>query len=296
MGMIEGKHYARERLLDVAGHVLHAYFAAPLVTSRLEQKAVIVHGEDLMPMIEFVEKLEAKLGPDAAKDTFFPLYVDYMCFKTAIEAGHPPVVAVLGADLGKADLGWDCGACGFPTCAEFNKYKTEHGGLGRIGTGPCCAWKNFDYGIACDHACAAAGEFNVENRILGTFGMVSYALGYLEDVTATLTLSLGPPVELWWYNRPSLAKWREYDHINEHFRRNYAFHYQMFSSDLRPPVKKDGPWWEKDREFVRIEPDTQYSEYQERLMAMLMETVVEVRPKVDEFKERMRKRTEETAK
>ena len=61
MGMIDGKLCAQERLLDVAGHVLHAYLGAPLVTSRLDQKAVIVHGEDLIPMLEFVERLEAKL-------------------------------------------------------------------------------------------------------------------------------------------------------------------------------------------------------------------------------------------
>ena len=292
MGMIDGKHYAQERLLDVAGHVLHAYFKCPQTTGRLNQQAVIVHGDDLLPMLEFVEKLEEKLGGDAAKDTFFPLYVDYMCFKTAIEEGCPPVVLVLGADLGKAELCWDCGACGFTTCAEFNKYKTEHGGLGRLGTGPVCAWKNFDYGMVCDYACAAAWEHNVENRILGTFGMVSFALGYLDDVSTALTLSLGPPKELWWYSRPSLAKWRDYEHINEHLRKNYAFHYQMFSSDLRPPIKKDGPWWEKEREFVNIEPDPKYSEYQEQLMAAIMETVVEVRPKVEQGKERMRKRTE----
>ncbi|UCD56632.1 MAG: hypothetical protein JSV16_12485 [Candidatus Hydrogenedentota bacterium] len=296
MGMIDGRLYAQERLLDVAGHVLHAYYGTPQVTSRLDQKAVIVHDEDMMPMLEFVEKLEAKLGEDAAKNTFFPLYVDYMCFKTAIEQGYPPVVLILGADLSIADLGWNCGTCGFRTCSKFNKYKKEHGGLGRIGMGPVCAWKNFDYGMACDYACAAAAECNVENRILGTFGMVSFALGYLDDVTSTLALSLGPSVELWWYNRPSLAKWRDYDDIDEHLRRNYAFHYQMFSSDLRPPIKSDGRWWEKEKEFVNIEPDEKYSEYQERLLAVMMETVMEIRPKVQEFKERMQKRTEKAKK
>ncbi|RJP74350.1 MAG: hypothetical protein C4532_02755 [Candidatus Abyssobacteria bacterium SURF_17] len=293
MGMIDGRLYAQERLLDVAGHALHAYLGASLVTSRLNQKAVIVHGEDIMPMLEFVEKLEARLGSDAAKNTFFPLYVDYMCFKTAMDEGHPPVILVLGADLSTADLGWDCGACGFPTCAEFNKFKREEGGLGRIGAGPSCAWKNFDYGIACDYACAAVYEHKVESRILGTFGMVSFALGYLDDVSAALALCIGPPVELWWYNRPSLAQWREYDDIMEHFRRNYAFHFQMFSSDLRPQVKKDGPWWEQEKEFVSIEADPKYSEYQEKLMAALLETVVEVRPKVEEAKARMREQKTE---
>ncbi len=291
MGMIDGKVYSQDRLLDVAGHALHAYLSAPLVTSRLKQKAVIVHGADITPMLEFVEKLEAKLGSDAAKDTFFPLYVDYMCFKTAINEGCPPVVLVLGADISIADLGWDCGACGFSTCAEFNKFKREEGGLGRLGAGPSCAWKNFDYGSACDYACAAVSENNVGSRILATFGMVAYALGFLDEVSTTLALCIGPPVELWWYSRPSLAKWRDYDDIMEQFRKNYAFHFQMFSSDLRPQIKKDGRWWEQEKEFISISADKNYSEYQGKLMTALLETVAEVRPKVEEAKERMRQQT-----
>ena len=284
MSLIEGRALARERLLDAAGHVLHAYYKAPQVTGRLKQKAVLVDGDDFAPMLEFLERLQEKLGSEAMKDTFFPMYVDYMCFKTAIERGQPPVVLVLGADLGAADLAWDCGACGFGRCAEFNRYKKEHGGLGRLGVGPSCAWKSFDYGMACDYACAAAGQLNVENRILGTFGLVSFALGYLDGVTATVALALGPAVELWWYNRPSLAEWRDRGQIGEMLRRNYAVHHQMFSSDLRPSVKNDGAWWEKDPEYVRVETDKEYSDYQARLQGMLMETVLEVRPKVDAIK------------
>jgi len=288
MSLIEGRAFAQERLLDAAGHVLHAYFKAPQVTGRLNQKAVLVQGDEFAPMLEFLERLQKKLGSEAMKDTFFPMYVDYMCFKAAIDQGQPPVVLVLGADLGAGDLAWDCGACGFGRCAEFNRYKKEHGGLGRLGMGPSCAWKNFDYGMACDYACAAAGQMNVENRILGTFGLVSFALGYLDDVTATVALALGPAVELWWYNRPSLAKWRDDEHISEMFRRNYAFHHQMFSSDLRPAVKQDGAWWEKPPEYVRVGTDEEYAEYQARLQGMMLETVLEVRPKVDAIKSNLK--------
>ena len=112
------------------------------------------------------------------------------------------------------------------------------------------------------------------------------ASAYFRNVStpATVALALGPAVELWWYNRPSLAQWRDDEHISEIFRKNYAMHYQMFSSDLRPAVKQDGAWWEKDPEYVRVETDEEYSEYQARIQGMLMETVLEVRPKVDAMK------------
>lgn len=289
MAMIDGSAFAEDRLMDAVGHVLHAYYKAPQVTSRLNQKAVLVCGDEFLPMLEFVEKLQQKLGVEATQNAFFPLYVDYMCFKTAFQEGRRPVALILGADLGKADLGWDCGACGFATCGEFNKFKKEQGGIGRLGSGPSCAWKNFDFGMCCDYACAAAWEMNIENRILGTFGFLAFALGYLENVTCTLALALGPVSELWWYSRPSLGKWRGREHLQAHLRNNYTVHYQMFSSDLRPAVKQDGKWWEKEAEFGSVGPDAKYAEYQGQIRQRLLEALMEVRPKVDAIKAEMGK-------
>ena len=58
----------------------------------------------------------------------------------------------------------------------------------------------------------------------------------------------------------------------------------MFSSDLRPRVKQDGAWWEKAPEYVRIEADEEYSRYREQIQGMMVETVLELRPKVDALK------------
>jgi len=62
----------------------------------------------------------------------------------------------------------------------------------------------------------------------------------------------------------------------------------MFSSDLRPAVKRDGAWWEKDPEYPRVETDEEYAEYQARLQGVLAETVLEVRPKVEAMKANLR--------
>jgi hypothetical protein len=58
----------------------------------------------------------------------------------------------------------------------------------------------------------------------------------------------------------------------------------MFSSDLRPAVKQDGAWWGKPPEYLRVGTDEEYAEYQARLQGMMLETVLEVRPKVDAIK------------
>ncbi|MBI5015570.1 MAG: hypothetical protein HZB55_08755 [Deltaproteobacteria bacterium] len=280
MALMDGKAFADERLVDAAGHVLHAYYKAPLVTGKVEHKAVVITGEHLDPVIEFVDRMDKKLD-GAAKDLFFPLYVDHMCLKVARDEGYSPVVVALGADYTKADLGWDCGACGFSTSRDYLKYSGENKGMGALCAGPSCAWKALDHGIAVDYACAAAHELNVENRILSTIGLVTMLLGYLDGVSATWALALGPQVETWWYSRPSLAKWLDPQMLQGMLHKNYANHFQMFSTKLRPRVKKDGPWWEEKPEYVLgIGPDEEYGTYQQQVLGALMESVGELRPKV----------------
>ena len=287
MALMDGKHIANQGILDAAGQILQSYYKAPLVTGRLNQKAVIIHGDELLPMLELIEKMDERLK-GAAKDLFFPLYVDYMCLKTAIAQGYSPVLLTMGADCMKADLGWDCGACGFPTCGELIKYARENGGLGTMVSGPSCAWKSFDFGIACDYACAAANQLSIENRILGTFGLVAMVLGYVEGATANMALALGPPVELWWYSRPSLAEWLDKETLGGMLKRNYTTHFQMFSTTLRPQVKGEGEWWDEEPEYtLGAGPDEEYSELQAEVQGVLMESVIEIRPKVEEFKQKM---------
>jgi hypothetical protein len=99
MTLMDGA-FAQEKSVDNAALVLNAYYQAPLTTSRLNQKAMIVSGEELLPLLEVIEVRAEKL---------------------AVDEGHSPV-PLTGADLAKADLSWDRGACGFPSYVEFTKH------------------------------------------------------------------------------------------------------------------------------------------------------------------------------
>ena len=68
----------------------------------------------------------------------------------AYDEGNPPVVLLLGADLTKSTSGWDCGACGFPTCAEFNRTASCITAWAFLSYGPSCMLNVLDIGIACD--------------------------------------------------------------------------------------------------------------------------------------------------
>jgi len=293
MAIVDGRSFAQEQLWQSAALVLNAYYKAPLVTSRLDQKALLLSGEELMPMLDLIETLSKKVGGhEATQNIFFPLYMDYLAYRVAIEKGQSPVLLLLGANLAKADLGWDCGACGFATCGEMMKHFQEQGGLGRMIVGPSCAWKSLDWGIACDYACAAAWEINLENRIEGTFGLVAYALGYMDDVTATMALPLGPVTEFWYYNRPTMGQVVTPEKQAQLLRNNVPVHWVMFAGDLKPPMKGYGPWWEKPTEYLKVEPDPEYTEFQEKNKMILLEAVMEVRPKVEAIKQKLKEKTE----
>ncbi len=293
MALIDGKKFSDERLMDAAGHVLHAYYRAPEITSRLGKQAVVISGDELLPILELIERTEEKVK-DGIKNLFMPMYMDYMCLKVAIEEGYSPVLVAMGANYSKADLGWDCGACGFPTCKEFLKYHKKEAGMGNTTSGPTCAWKVFDHGIAVDYACASAHELNVENRILGTLGSMAMHLGYLDNVDAVWALAMGPQKEMWWYNRPSLKKWLDPEVLNNMLRNSYTNHFQSFSTRLRPQVKKDGPWWEQPPEFVKeIGPDPEGGAYMQEVLGALFQSIQEVRPKVELMKGNLDKMPED---
>lgn len=289
MAMMDGRAFAQERLMDNAALVLNAYYKAPLVTSRINQQALMISGEDLLPMLEVIELLIEKVGGDKAVQSFFyPLYMDYYACRVAIDKGQSPVFLLLGANLSKADLGWDCGACGFKTCGKLMKHFREKGGPGRIVAGPSCAWKALDYGIACDYACAAAWELNIENRIEGSFGLLGMALGYLDDCTAVLALPLGPVTEFWYYNRPTMADLVKPENQLEMLRHNVPNHWMKFSGDLHPPIKGGDDWWSKPPEYVSVGPDAEYTALHQKNTSYFLEAVQEVYPRVAELKRKMK--------
>jgi len=63
-------------------------------------------------------------------------------------------------------VGLNCGACGFPSCEEFNS-KAHTGDF----EGPNCAVRLLDLGIALGSAAKTASELNVDNRVMYRIGV-----------------------------------------------------------------------------------------------------------------------------
>lgn len=79
----------------------------------------------------------------------------------------------------------NCGACGYDTCSE--RIQDEHGEF----TGPQCAFRLLDMGIALGSAVKMASLLNVDNRIMYRAGVVARKMGLIDaDVVMAIPLSV----------------------------------------------------------------------------------------------------------
>ena len=153
MAYYDGKKLANEGLLSVAGLCATAAFKAPQMTGNTQLVIEILTGEDLDPLIEVL----GILGEDNTV-----CYGDNKTLQACKDKGTVPVIMLMGGKgLGHSDLNWNCGACGFATCEEKNKYAQEERDKppdftrpSAFGTpGPICVWRAIDIGMGMDFAC-----------------------------------------------------------------------------------------------------------------------------------------------
>ncbi len=77
-------------------------------------------------------------------------------------------------------LGLNCGACGFATCSELEEAILE----GAEFSGPLCAWRLVDLGIALGSAVKTASLFNADNRIMYRIGVAALRIKMIEGEVA----------------------------------------------------------------------------------------------------------------
>ena len=171
MPVYNGKKLAQEKLLDIATYCIHSALKAPQITGRVELDFEIVTGEDIAPIIEGFGLLGAVAGYHA---------ISLMSYTKALASGEPPVLLLIGGkNIRKSELAWNCGACGFKTCKDFNAYaKKIKPNVLCEANGPFCQWKAIDYSMACDWACAQAWRHNITNRIEVASGWAAKVVGY----------------------------------------------------------------------------------------------------------------------
>ncbi len=111
-----------------------------------------------------------KYGEDSQKPNFD---------RDGKNVAHSDAVLLL-ALKNAAPLGLDCGACGYDTCIELEDKLTK----GPEFSGPLCAWRLTDLGIALGSAVKTASLFNADNRIMYRIGVVALKSGIIDGEMA----------------------------------------------------------------------------------------------------------------
>lgn len=233
MGHLKGTAYCRDHVLEVAKNIALAVHKAPQITGKTKVEVEIIWGEDLEPIIEV-------MGPVAQLMRYVKW--DYETIKNCYEKGEGPVIVAIGGKIAKSNLAWDCGACGFATCREFNAHSKETRGGGQLG-GPSCNWKTLDYSIACDWACASAWQYRVDNRIMGSVGFALNALGFMPDMDVKLGLALGPPRDMVYYSREEMHKSMSYELDKQDIINCVPTMFAAFPGGGNPMYKNKDEWW-----------------------------------------------------
>lgn len=103
---------------------------------------------------------------------------------------------------GTKSFGLDCGACGYPTCEEFQRAGKK---TGQDFTGPTCLFKTLDLGIALGSAVKTASILNVDSRIMYRIGAAARELGMLSEASVIMGVPLSVKGKNIYFDRPKQA-------------------------------------------------------------------------------------------
>ena len=115
---------------------------------------------------------------------------------------------VLIGCVGIDNVGLDCGGCGYGTCKEMRDaqeiFKAKvFKGKDKLLSGPNCAIKMADLGIALGSAAKTASLHNADNRIMLSAGVGALSLGWMEGCNVVYGLPLKASGKSIYFDRPS---------------------------------------------------------------------------------------------
>lgn len=262
MARIDGNKAANENLIVAAKFAAAAALKATSV-AKTKIKTKIFTDEDMLPIAEL-------LGIIGEGNAF--VQGDGACIKKAYEKGTPVIGLLIGANTVSSDLNWNCGACGFDTCAEFNKYSKEHRSPGVFYVGPSCNWKYFDLAMAVCWAAAALAQMNIENRVQDSVGFAAFNLGYLEGCNTITGIAIGPATDYYYYDRPELKHSFDFKEHEEFILNCLPQFYQSFCGGGHPVVKNKPDFFVEPKCFKPIS-DKEFAAKQQDILGRVVEFI-----------------------
>ncbi|MFZ5998642.1 MAG: ferredoxin domain-containing protein [Nitrospirota bacterium] len=146
-------------------------------------------GKDFLEIVVITKDEDLKKIAEAMKEYALKSTNETFWLRDASNIENSQALLLIG--LGKpVTAGYDCGGCGYPTCAEFAKSRQmQEKEMGY--TGPHCVMRMMDIGVALSSAAKTASLHNVDNRVQQRVGAAARALGYIKAEVA-----MGIPVSI----------------------------------------------------------------------------------------------------
>ncbi len=161
-------------------------------------KMMTVSGDDLESIAEYCFSL-GDMSPLAARDG-----------RHLIQLMKEPCSLLLIGDKRKSDFNFNCGACGYRTCAEMNAAEEVES---LTANGPSCMFKNLNIGIAANAAAATAHRLGLHCRVFSTLAFSALALEIIEDVDLCVSVSVSAAKKNPYFDRHEFWKKDHWDEI-----------------------------------------------------------------------------------
>jgi uncharacterized ferredoxin-like protein len=181
MSILAANEVEQEAIVTAAKLIMAAVTTAPKTRGVSTIQSVLIQGEDTERLAQAMERHGPRKA--AAADIF-----DRDARNVRASAAVL-LIGVKGTMPKKPEKPLNCGACGYPTCAEF--IGTRKGKSGEDFNGPLCVFQSIDLGIALGVAAKVAAELNIDNRLMYTIGAGAMKMEILDsDIIVGLPLSV----------------------------------------------------------------------------------------------------------
>lgn len=163
-----------------------------------------LQGEDLEEIAEYCFSL-GDMSPLAARDG-----------RNLVQMMKEPFALLLLGDKRKSDFNYNCGACGYKTCAELNKAEMMES---LTANGPSCLFKNINLGVAANRGASAAHALGLHCRVFSTFAFAAKALEVMDDMDICISVAISAAKKNPFFDRHEY--WTQ-DHWDETFAKEFS--------------------------------------------------------------------------
>ncbi|MFH1138078.1 MAG: DUF2148 domain-containing protein [Pseudomonadota bacterium] len=166
-------------------------------------KIVAAGKEEMEEIAEFCFSL-GDMSPLAARDGRF-----------VMELIKEPCALLLIGDKRKSVFNYNCGACGYRTCAELNKAEEVES---LTANGPSCQFRNLNLNIAANAAAGLAWRLGFHCRVFSTLAFGALAMKVLDDCDLAAGVCISAAKEDPFFDR---HKYWTQDHWDETFKKEF---------------------------------------------------------------------------